>query len=177
MDSKFAYLLPAGQAVSGYLTQPGRGTAPQPHRLPSERPRGLAQVRRLAQAVQERSHLQPGDRFEPHGLGGKQLAQLQRQLSCYGLSAAHLVKKSLRLFPEQPLYVLLVEPLTSPPPRGQQPRPQVDSSLGTQIAQELNIQPELLVCLSDSLDPQLEQLIRAVPRSALSLSSPCLSRQ
>lgn len=162
MDPKFAYLLPTGSLLRGYAPN-SSGRPLRRQVLPRERPRGLAHVRRLATAVQERSQLSSGDRFEAHGLGEARLAQLQSQLCGYGLRSAHLVKKSLRLFPEQPLYVLLVQA------QGEGTAP--DPSLSSQIAQEIAFRGELLVCLVGSLLPPLEAAIQAVPRSALSLSA------
>jgi hypothetical protein len=112
--------------------------------------RKTEQYRTLAGADQERSQLTLQDRFEAHDLDSRLLNQLRQQLQRYPICRASLVKKRLRFFPEQPLYILLVDPSHS----------QVDSTLGTQIAQELKFGRDLLVRLSVDCEPSLlEQIL------------------
>lgn len=107
-----------------------------------------------AQAVEERSRLTPQDQFEAHDLDSMRLRQLQTQLGAYGIDRAYLVKKRLRFFPEQPLYILLVRP-------HQADTQAVLATLGTQIAQELKFYGELLVRLTTETEPELVVQIQA----------------
>jgi hypothetical protein len=120
-------------------------------RLVPLHPRKTEQYRTLAGADQERSQLTLQDRFEAHDLDAMLLHQLRQQLQRYPIRRASLVKKRLRFFPEQPLYVLLVEPSYC----------QVDFTLGTQIAQELKFGRDLLVRLSLDCEPSLIEQIWA----------------
>lgn len=149
MQSNLAYLLPAGHAVSGYL---------QGHqsKLLPVMPHNMQRYRTLAEADQERSQLTAQDQFESHDLDGLLLGDLAQQLQRYPIGRADLVKKTLRFFPEQPLYVLLVTPVAF-----QDSANALESTLGTQIAQELSFSRELLVCLTSQTEPDLIHRIQA----------------
>lgn len=152
MQSNLAYLLPAGHAVSGYL-QGGQS------KLMSATPRKMLQYRALAEADLERSQLTVQDQFEAHDLDHLLLSDLAQQLQRYPIGRADLVKKTLRFFPEQPLYVLLVTPVVA-----QASTIAANTSeftLGTQIAQELSFSRELLVCLTCQTEPDLIHRIQA----------------
>lgn len=121
-------------------------------------PRKVYQYRRLAEADFERSQLGPQDQFEAHDLDELLLEDLRQQLQRYPIAQAQLVKKTLRFFPEQPLYVLLVTPtLACEEPA----HPDWASTLGTQIAQELCFSRELLVCLTSETESPLVERIQA----------------
>lgn len=124
----------------------------------------MLQYRPLAEADQERSQLTTQDQFERHDLDERLLSELAQQLQRYPICRADLVKKTLRFFPEQPLYILLVttrECQNSPVPKVG------ESTLGTQIAQELRFGRELLVCLTDQTDPDLIQRIQEQSQGSL----------
>lgn len=121
-------------------------------------PRKIYQYRRLAEADFERSQLGPQDQFEAHDLDERLLEDLRQQLQRYPIAQAQLVKKTLRFFPEQPLYVLLVTPTLV---CGEPAHPDWASTLGTQIAQELCFSRELLVCLTSETESPLVERIQA----------------
>ena len=151
MQPNLAYLLPVGHSISGY----GRGYQSKSFPLHS---RKINQYRTLAEADLERSQLTSQDQFEIHDLDGQLLGELRQQLQCYPITGAELVKKTLRFFPEQPLYVLLVSPGAV---SAKHPAPPLESTLGTQIAQELCFRRELLVCLMGETEPCLVERIQA----------------
>ena len=129
-------------------------------------PRQTDQYRQLAEADVERSQLGVQDRFEAHDLDERLMEDLCQQLRQYPICQARLVKKTLRFFPEQPLYVLLVEPMgshTFSPDCDGIDGP-AEPTLGTQIAQELRFRRELLVCLTSNTEPQLVARIEASSR-------------
>ena len=61
----------------------------------------------FAIAQRERSYVNAGDRFEPHGLPVEEEAQLRQQLVCYPqIKEAYLVRKVVQYFLEKHFYVL-----------------------------------------------------------------------
>jgi len=157
MQFELSELLPASHAVSEYW----QGCQFKPMPLYK---RKIQQYRRLAEADQERSQLTAQDQFEPHDLDGQLLEDLRQQLQHYPIGRAELVKKTLRFFPEQPLYVLLVAPHGC---EATSTSPQPEPTLGTQIAQELCFRRELLVCLTPMTEPLLVARIQAVSQGNL----------
>lgn len=148
MPSNFPGRLPMGHSVPEYLQGCQSKESPV-------NPRKIHQYRTLAEADLERSQLNPDDQFETHDLDEQLLGDLCQQLQRYPIAQAELVKKTLRFFPEQPLYVLLVCPAA------EQLNPSLELTLGTQIAQELRFSRELLVCLTSDTEPQLVNRIQA----------------
>lgn len=66
-------------------------------------------ARRLIPGRAERSALGPGDPLAPHGLAPDALARLGRTLERFPtIHEAWLVRKVLRHFPEDPLFILAV---------------------------------------------------------------------
>lgn len=151
MQSKLSYLLPVGHPISGYLREQRSKVLPL-------HPRKIHQYRTLAEADLERSQLTPQDQFEAHDLDELLLGELCQQLQRYPIARAELVKKTLRFFPEQPLYILLVRPVAD---MAEQQLSLIESTLGTQIAQELCFSRELLVCLTGETEPHLIDRIQA----------------
>ncbi len=159
MQSNFSDFLPAGQPISaGYLQRRRSNVLPLS-------PRKIHQYRTLAEADLERSQLTLQDQFETHDLDRQLQVNLCAQLQRYPIARADLVKKTLRFFPEQPLYVLLVSPSAD---LAEQLNSSLESTLGTQIAQELCFSRELLVCLTSETEPQLIQRIQAKSKGDLS---------
>lgn len=75
------------------------------------RERGRTHARQWEAAQAERSAITPEDKFIYHGLSAEQLAALRQQLSQNSqIWRAYLVRKQVRHFPEQPLYVLGLVP-------------------------------------------------------------------
>lgn len=150
MQFNLASFLPPGRTPSDYLwgdRSQGLSVAADP----------MLQYRPLAEADLERSQLTAHDQFEVHDLDKLLLGGLVQQLRRYPICRADLVKKTLRFFPEQPLYVLLVTPIAS---QDDAIPGAADSTLGTQIAQELRFSRELLVCLTDQMEPALSRRIQ-----------------
>jgi Zn-dependent protease with chaperone function len=54
--------------------------------------------------------LSPGDRFLPHGLDEPALAELREQLAESSIAAAYVVRKQVHHFPDQPCFVVALEP-------------------------------------------------------------------
>lgn len=68
-------------------------------------------IQEIEAAERERSGVTLKDQFEPHGLTAQQVAEIQAQLAVFSdVQKAYLVRKSVKHFPEQPLYVLGVVP-------------------------------------------------------------------
>ena len=63
----------------------------------------------LVEAQRERAAVSARDNFEPHGLSPEALEGLRAQLARYdGVDTAFLARKSVRLLPQKPLFVLVV---------------------------------------------------------------------
>lgn len=151
MQPNFSHRRPPSHPMAGCLPEGQSKGWPQ-------YPRQIDRYRILAEADWERSQLTSQDQFEPHDLDQLLLGSLCQQLRRYPIARAELVKKTLRFFPEQPLYVMLICPAAS---CAEQPLSSLSSTLGTQIAQELCFSRELLVCLTQDTEPQLVERIRA----------------
>jgi hypothetical protein len=99
-DSDLA--LAAASEASGYLRGMGRELEAQPFRS-----RAMELQKLLAPVHEERSDVQPRDRFLPHGLGAEIVAEIREELR-HGprLWRAYLVQKQVKINPERPAYVL-----------------------------------------------------------------------
>ncbi len=83
----------------------------------SYRERGRTHARQWEAAQAERAAITPDDKFLYHGLSAEQLAKLRSELGpMHEIHRAYLVRKQVRHFPEQPLYVLGLVPSASAPP-------------------------------------------------------------
>lgn len=103
---------PGCDAIYWFLREQGRLREAAPYRE-----RGRTHARQWEAAQEERSDVSPDDKFLYHGLSAEQLAALRLQLGQDGqVWRAYLVRKQVRHFPEQPLYVLgLVPSVTARP--------------------------------------------------------------
>ena len=107
---------PACDAIYWFLREQGRLREAAPYRE-----RGRTHARQWEAAQEERSDISPDDKFLYHGLSAEQVAALRLQLW-----RAYLVRKQVRHFPEQPLYVLGIVPSVTA-------RPNLAQSLGERI--------------------------------------------
>ncbi len=95
-------LLEASQLAVAYLEQTGKEV-----QVRVWRGRAQAQAEQAQAAERERASVRTTDTFEPPQLSNEQVRELKLALSSVpGLEEAHIARKRLNHFPEQPLYVL-----------------------------------------------------------------------
>jgi tetratricopeptide (TPR) repeat protein len=99
-------ILPACTALYRHLKEGGQEAEAQRYR-----DRAVTRYELLQSAREERSNITPKDPFEPHALPDEAVARLREQLAAIEkLAAAYLVRKTLRVAPEPPLFVLGARP-------------------------------------------------------------------
>lgn len=95
--------LPACAAATALLERLARDAEAAPYHR-----RMAIYQERMRQAKRERTFpmLTPNDRFIPHGLNAEQLASVRAAVGIAGIRRAYVVRKRVKHFPEQPLYVI-----------------------------------------------------------------------
>ncbi|HEU0015390.1 MAG TPA: M48 family metalloprotease [Longimicrobium sp.] len=107
MALDYGYTLASCALAAGLMERLGRDTEAIAYHT-----RQVECAEAVDEAQRERSAeaLTHKDRFLPHGLDDAQLAQVRAAIVGRGVKRAYLVRKEVRRFPEEPLFVLAVVP-------------------------------------------------------------------
>jgi Zn-dependent protease with chaperone function len=146
-------ILPACGRVMHWFEERGREEEARAWRT-----RGETWARTLEESKAERDTLRKSDALEPHGVSEAVLEKLATQLHGYPrVKEAWLVRKTVKHFPERPLYVLGVQF------GGGYSSAETDKALIAKLSQELDLPGEAFVVnIGNSDNAELSKRLRGV---------------
>ncbi len=153
-------ILPGCRLIHAHLKRAGREEEAQVYRQ-----RALRRAELLEAAKEERARLRLSDTYCPHGLPAAATERLRAQFTRYPqLTAAYLVRKEVRHFPERPLYALGI--LTARPWYRRRSEEQ-DLQFARRLLEELEFPGETFVLVLTGRNAKLRKIMERTPNSLI----------